>query len=812
MGFYQDIRNSFGFETMKKMKQWSSSNIKLANQLNRKHFLLRCRRNRIAPFHIEDSITKTRTLLTTTHWRISQEINNFTDRLGNKIINIEIKICYNTIKKLKDFINNLQSCIESILPPHIFNDFSNRLQISFNRRFNKVKSANIAKYNNLFNNDNIADKLFVDNSKWYLNISNVDIPKDIADFLSLGPKFGVPVVGNQINVKRFLADVESVVESVPEDDRNLLRARVANNVTNFLNHPQTNSLPYLSKMYLKTKKFLKQHPDLLIVKADKGGCTVAMNINDYNVKTEELLSDTSTYQRLSKDPTYGLQRRYNQLIKQLKSDKELTEHVAKHLMNYNSVPAKLYGLPKIHKQNIPLRPIVSSIKSLTYNLSKFLSDILTAAFADITSYNVVDTFTFVNSVRGLTLPDNYVLISLDVVSLFTNIPMDLVFDILERGWSLLEPHTTITKANFFKLLKFVCSNCYFSFKNTFYLQIFGTPMGSPISPILALIVMDSLFDDVIPKLPFQLPFIYKYVDDVICAVPLDSVDTTLNIFNSYDPHVQFTVENEKDNKVPFLDTELIRCENNSIILNWYQKPTSSGRYINYYSSHPNSHKFNTVIAMKNRVTHISDEKFLRDNLNRLVLMFSNNGYPKHILNKLIYNSNFFDGPVDNVVVDPFTYKKIPFVKGLTENIVSQFKSYNNLKIAKYNTFTVAGVFSRIKDRTHIMDQSDVIYSVPCRDCQGCYVGQTSQLLKNRITQHRSDSRIGKNSCALALHFKNSDHNFDFNNVKILDQETNYKKRLFLEMAHIFTDKQSINFKTDINQLSNIYCNILNFNR
>ncbi|KAK9876918.1 hypothetical protein WA026_015953 [Henosepilachna vigintioctopunctata] len=92
---------------------------------------------------------------------------------------------------------------------------------------------------------------------------------------------------------------------------------------------------------------------------------------------------------------------------------------------------------------------------------------------------------------------------------------------------------------------------------------------------------------------------------------------------------------------------------------------------------------------------------------------------------------------------------------------------------------------------------------------GKYIGQTQQWLKSRVSQHRSDCNIGKNSCALVQHHKKTGHNFDFENVDILDHENRYASRLFLEMLHIkVEEKTAINFKTDAGQLSNIYVNIL----
>lgn len=88
------------------------------------------------------------------------------------------------------------------------------------------------------------------------------------------------------------------------------------------------------------------------------------------------------------------------------------------------------------------------------------------------------------------------------------------------------------------------------------------------SPFLAQYVM-YLLEKCIPQLCYELPFLKKYVDDIICAVPRDSTDHILNIFYNCNQHIRFTLEKENGNSVPFLETRLIRTEDNTIILDWY---------------------------------------------------------------------------------------------------------------------------------------------------------------------------------------------------------------------------------------------------
>lgn len=807
MGFYQDIEQQFGRVTVSNMKKWATTNIKLAKKTNRRIFLLRCRKAHILPAHIKNGSKNLLGLLDDATGRTRHEINEFNLRLGTKILNFEIKITINVIVNLQNSIKQIKDLLGSLIPVYIVNEFSKRLTITYNKVFKQVQKVNINKFNKL-NASKVERKLFLNNDKWFINFSNVLIPDNIKNFLSLGHKFSIHLAPKSSNLFKLLAEVENLLEAFPAYARDQYRARITNIITNFIHSRSLNNGEFYQS-FIECRHFLRQNDNLLILKADKGNVTVAMNRDDYNVKVCELLFDNNVYLPINRDPTFTSQKKVNDLLKTAKYKKHISHTIYKQLVITNSVTPKFYGLPKIHKPNIPLRPIVSSIDSPLHKLSKFLSDILTISLATRTSYNTKDTFTFVAAIRGVQLPQNFVLISLDVVSLFTNIPLELVVTIIEDKWSFIKDFCNFDLSSFITLIRFIFNNCYFSFHDRFYKQIFGTPMGSPLSPIIALITMDFILDNVLPKLSFVFPFLFKYVDDIICAVPYDKIDDVLLVFNSIHPKIQFTVEKETNCSVPFLDTKVIRNINNQILIDWYQKPTFSGRYLNFYSNHSINQKINVVIAMKNRVVKISDPTFLQKNLKILVSIFTNNGYPLSLINKLIYNSpsNVLSDPLPRVNENIIVYKKLPYIKNLTCHIV-KLCYQENLKISQYNTLKLNMLFSKIKDVTPHLHKSNVVYKIPCKDCDKCYIGQTVQWLNTRLVQHKSDCNVNKLNCALTKHSFQFKHIFDFDNTKILEIERNYKSRIFLEMVHINKTANSINFRTDIQKLSSIYSYLL----
>jgi len=122
-----------------------------------------------------------------------------------------------------------------------------------------------------------------------------------------------------------------------------------------------------------TKDFFKNHPELLVLNSDRGSNTMVLNRTDHSNKMNELLSDSTTYIKINNDPTSRFQKTNNDLVDSWQRTNLLDKDIVKSLKINNAVPSSIYGLPKIHKVNIPLRPVVSTINSPFYKLSSFLS-------------------------------------------------------------------------------------------------------------------------------------------------------------------------------------------------------------------------------------------------------------------------------------------------------------------------------------------------------------------------------------------------------------------------------------------------------
>ena len=140
-------------------------------------------------------------------------------------------------------------------------------------------------------------------------------------------------------------------------------------------HRNLNNKDQYQKNFCEAKRFLREHDDILVLPSDKGNNTAIIKRSEYEIKMLELLNHDRTYSKLARDPTNKYQTQINNFVNVLKNNNYIDADVSKRLKAYNSVPPKIYGLPKLHKQNRPLRSIVSCVNSPGYKISRFLHDI-----------------------------------------------------------------------------------------------------------------------------------------------------------------------------------------------------------------------------------------------------------------------------------------------------------------------------------------------------------------------------------------------------------------------------------------------------
>ena len=180
---------------------------------------------------------------------------------------------------------------------------------------------------------------------------------------------------------------------------------------------------------IKARKFLNEKKNLLIVTADKSDKTVIIENTVYRNKMLELLSNSKVYRKIGKCLKFTLQNKNNALVKKWFQNNWIGKSTTQSLTNLNAIPCRIYGLVKTHKPGMPLRPIVSSINSPFYNMSKYFGNILEKVVGK-TGHTVKNSYEFIEFLKSQILPDDFVLSSFDVESMYTNIPIKLALNVI----------------------------------------------------------------------------------------------------------------------------------------------------------------------------------------------------------------------------------------------------------------------------------------------------------------------------------------------------------------------------------------------
>ena len=196
---------------------------------------------------------------------------------------------------------------------------------------------------------------------------------------------------------------------------------------------------------------------------------VIMDRQDYINKANHLLNQ-NTYRSIAKDPSSSIKNKLIKIFKRVKNQTGLDSNTYKPMYPTGCVPTKFYGLPKIHKPDTPLRPIVSSCGSVTYGVAKELSKIL-KPLVDKSSHHITSTQDFVEQVRQIKLEPGECLSSYDLSALFTSVPIDpalnIIKNLLDKDTTLKE-RTVMEVGDIILLLEFCLKNTYFSFQDQFY--------------------------------------------------------------------------------------------------------------------------------------------------------------------------------------------------------------------------------------------------------------------------------------------------------------------------------------------------------
>lgn len=347
----------------------------------------------------------------------------------------------------------------------------------------------------------------------YTNLSDYVLSKDEIDFLNLGLQYHVQPKYDKLTKQVQMEILYENLIQLEKESKISIEPTLPDQLASEANkHRNTKHKPTIPKS-LRTAAFnLKNCPDIVIKKADKSSTYVILNKKDYDDKIFSILSDDSKFQKIDKDITNSVKQKANKVINAVNS---IQDGVKLKLIVGDYLPGYIYGNVKTHKQGNPLRPVISQVTTPTYQLSKTINKIITPYLPS--NYILKNTNDFIDILATASNLTQSKVVSLDVESLFTNVPIeDTIEIIIKHVYS--HPNISppkISKHHLSEILRICTKELPFTAPDgSIYKQIEGVAMGSPLGPTFANFYMGHLEENVF-QIQMNKPLIYaRYVDDI----------------------------------------------------------------------------------------------------------------------------------------------------------------------------------------------------------------------------------------------------------------------------------------------------------
>ena len=469
--------------------------------------------------------------------------------------------------------------------------------------------------------------------KWIRNLSQYNLSETEKRVLAKGLKFAI--TPDQTPVDDYIVATELVCKDLPASEANELRCEVVRILSDGPK-PKSN----ITKEEITALKNLSKEKSIVILPAHKGSCSVVMDQEEYSSKVNAMLSDERTYKKVKKDPSENTKKQLIRKLASLKEQEKITDSQYKYLYpTTNNVP-RLYCTPKIYKQDNPLCPIVDYSGSANYNLGRSLADLLNPLMGQ-TEHHLQNSKDLKKKLEDVQLQEGEILISHDIVSLFTNVPIQESLNVIRSRLEqddTLKDRTRLSVDDILDLLEFVCDSTYFQFEGQLYKQCFGTAMGSPVSPIIANLFMEHQEQLALQNCPSEMKpsFWYRYVDDIGESVKEDQADNLTAYLNTVDKtgNIKYTSEREHDRTLPMLDVKMMVTTENRIQTTVYRKKTHTDQYLNFESHHPLHQKIGVIRSLLDRkeaIVSTEEEKKKEDE--HITQALRKNNYPMWAIKK-----------------------------------------------------------------------------------------------------------------------------------------------------------------------------------
>ena len=594
-----------------------------------------------------------------------------------------------------------------------------------------------------------------------INETKIEFSKEEITLLNKGPKYNLSHKKTHW-LKNIAFEAENAITLLPTQEQDYLRYQVAQNLQ--VLHKQQkehHTKPQQKSTYeyriIKQIKEKLEKERAMITRADKSNSIIIIYTEDYNKKVNTFITNNS-FHKICSDLTKKLQRNVRNTIHECQNIIPKEERWK--VINLNPSSPSIRGLIKIHKIEAPIRPVVNWKNAPAYKLARTLAKKLQTYTALPYCFNVKNTTSLITDLQGIPYDQNLRLASFDITNMYTNIPKHelptIINDICKNNHT--DPNVI---EDIIKLTTTITDRNYFQFMNENYIQTEGLAMGTPTSAILSEIYLQFLENNVIYNIlkTHKITGYFRYVDDILIIYNNmeSNIYEVLNDFNQIAPKLKFTIEEETERKLNFLDITIQR-EQHHIATSVYRKPTTTDTIIPSDSCHPIEQKMAAIRYLCNRMhsyrlntTNIQKEKEI------IQQILVNNKYDPSLIQK---NRKKVD-KVHTQKQDTEGTKWAKFTHiGKETRFITKIFRRSNVKIALTTNNTIEKLLTSKQDtNTNKYDKAG-IYQLRCPTCDMKYIGQTGRPFKTRFHEHLRDFKYNNRKSKFAQHLLDSQHSID----------------------------------------------------
>ena len=549
-------------------------------------------------------------------------------------------------------------------------------------------------------------------------------------------------------------------------------------------HPSQSNV---TKAERNVMEVLKKQDSTIIKNSDKSKSLVVLDKDTYLWKAENILADTDTYEitDMSSETLEGIVCKE---LKKIKGLKTLPLEIYNGLFPKDSKLPEFYGLPKIHKENNPLRPVVAAFDGPLTPISILLERILHQLLPFVPSH-IENTAAAINSLEKARSrqreSEEVIICNMDVIALYPSIPIE---DGISTVVNKLTKHKDdidtagLTMDEIKSLLQLVLNNNYFKFGQRVYRQRQGVAMGNHLAPPFAIVFMDQLEQKMLRQAKLKPASYDRYVDD--CLVVWTHGERNLLKFidqcNKQHPNIRFTWESTaRGNPVSYMDLGISLDENNYLQYELYQKPSDSGVNLNFESCIPKHVKIAVAMQQFRRAHKLSSNATTkRRSEERIRNLLRANNFPEEVIRRTHAKTSKTSTRREKRNKESTVVLRLPFCSDSLDKVVRKTikKSRLPIRVVYEQSASLKGKLVRsalLPARCTVHDKFEeqqrkekrqrgkprddciscqagirkedcetkgAIYLLKCTLCFEEYVGESQRPIRTRLQEHHADAR------------------------------------------------------------------------